>query len=200
MTVLVLDPRWPDMIPLNIAARIEGPVEFTSEVPISVRWALADVGHGPGPGWLLTTDPREGDVVKRAATEDVLTVPSLRDPVLRAVQTMRVARERGEWERSMTHESLVPYLEEETRELVDAIRAGESAELKGELGDVLLQVLFHSEIARERGEFDFTDVAGAFVEKMRSRAPYLFDGSTGIVGEAEQHRAWAEGKRREAGL
>ncbi|WP_291314165.1 MazG nucleotide pyrophosphohydrolase domain-containing protein [Corynebacterium sp. UBA2622] len=197
MTVLVLDPRWPDMIPLGTAARIQGPVEFTSEVPISVRWALADVPAGPGPGWLLTTDPRDPDVVKRAGREDVLTVPSLADPVLQAVETMRAARARGEWERSMTHESLVPYLEEETRELVEAIRTGESGELKSELGDVLLQVLFHSEIARERGDFDFADVAGAFVEKMRSRAPYLFDGSAGTVGEEEQKRAWAEGKRRE---
>ena len=70
--------------------------------------------------------------------------------------------------------------------------------MKHELADVLLQVLFHAEIADERGAFDFGDVAAAFVAKMRSRAPYLFDGSTGLVDQATQDRLWAEGKAREA--
>ncbi|QPK82789.1 nucleoside triphosphate hydrolase [Corynebacterium qintianiae] len=191
MTVLVLDPRWPDMIPLNI--RIRGRVEFTSEVPVSVRWALDstdDTGN-----WLLTTDPTDPLVRNRiAAGEELIEVPSRRDPVLAATQTMSVARRRGEWERAMTHESLLPYLAEEAREFADAVRGGDTHELRKELSDVLLQVLFHSEIA---SDFDFADVAQAFVDKMRSRAPYLFDGSTGLVALEEQDRLWAEGKARE---
>lgn len=198
MTILVLDPRWPDMIPLGVASRITGPVEYTSEVPVSVRWALADVPAGEAGGWLVTTDACDPGVVKRAESEELIAVPSLADPVLEAVETMRRARERGEWERAMTHESLLPYLEEESREFAEAVRGGGEAELKKELSDVLLQVLFHAELARERGAFDFADVAGAFVEKMKSRAPYLFDGSAGLVTVEEQERLWAEGKSREA--
>ncbi|WJY68528.1 MazG nucleotide pyrophosphohydrolase domain-containing protein [Corynebacterium auris] len=198
MTILVLDPRWPDMIPLGVVSRIRGPVEYTSEVPVSVRWALADVAAGESGGWLVTTDARDPDVVKRARGEELVAVPSLEDPVAEAVGTMRRARERGEWERAMTHESLLSYLEEEAREFAAAVRGGDDAEIRKELSDVFLQVLFHSELARERGAFDFTDVAAAFVDKMKSRAPYLFDGSAGLVGLEEQERLWAEGKRREA--
>ncbi|MDY5785389.1 MazG nucleotide pyrophosphohydrolase domain-containing protein [Corynebacterium sp.] len=199
MTILVLDPRWPDMIPLGIASRIRGPVEFTAEVPVSVRWALADTAPESGPGWLVTTDPQSPEVRSRAADEEVLTVPSLSDPVHQAVETMRRARARGEWERAMTHESLLPYLEEEAGEFAEAVRKGlGDKEMRAELSDVLLQVLFHAELARERGAFDFADVAQAFTDKMKSRAPYLFDGSAGIVGVEEQERLWAEGKRREA--
>ncbi|SDR81867.1 MazG nucleotide pyrophosphohydrolase domain-containing protein [Corynebacterium timonense] len=197
MTILVLDPRWPDMIPLGVASRITGPVEYTSEVPVSVRWALADVTPGGAGGWLVTTDAGDPDVVKRAESEDTIVVPSLADPLAQAEETMRRARERGEWERSMTHESLLAYLEEEAREFAAAVRGGDDAQMRAELSDVFLQVLFHAELARERGAFDLADVAAAFVDKMKSRAPYLFDGSTGLVGLEEQDRLWAEGKRRE---
>ena len=70
-------------------------------------------------------------------------------------------------------------------------------ELLKELGDVLLQVLFHAEIAARRGAWDFTDVAASFVAKMRSRSPYLFDGTEGVIDTEEQERLWAEGKARE---
>ncbi len=193
MTVLVLDPRWPDMIPIGV--RIRGTVAFTSEVPVSVRWAIENTADGES--WLLTTDPSDAEAAARiAGGEEVIEVASLSDPVLAATRTMRVARRRGEWESSMTHESLLPFLEEEAGEFAEAVRRGDGAELKKELSDLFLQVLFHSEIA---AGFDFPDVAQAFVDKMRSRAPYLFDGSTGVVGIEEQDRLWAEGKARERG-
>ncbi|AWB84452.1 MazG nucleotide pyrophosphohydrolase domain-containing protein [Corynebacterium liangguodongii] len=194
MTVLVLDPRWPDMIPLDVVGKIRGKVEYTSEVPVRVRWALE---AGPGEGeWLVTTDEGDGDVVKRVrAGEDVIVASSLADPMFQAAETMRRARARGEWERAMTHESLLPYLTEEAGEFAEAVRSGAgSRELKRELSDVFLQVLFHAEIATD---FDLADVAAAFVDKMRSRAPYLFDGTTGLVAKDEQDRLWAEGKARE---
>ena len=114
---------------------------------------------------------------------------------------MAKAVRQGQWEAGQSHASLLPYLREETEEFAEAVRAGASdAQLLAELGDVLLQILFHAEIASRRGAFTFDDVAGAFVAKMRSRAPYLFDGTTGLVDEDEQDRMWAQGKRSEREL
>ena len=195
---MVLDARWPQMVPVDVAQRLVGPLEFTAEVPISVRWSL-NPASTVGTPWLVTTDPDDPQVRERAAAGDeILTVPSLQDPVAEAVRVMGQARRRGEWERTMSHEKLVPYLREETAELAEAIESEASDEaLKTELSDVLLQVLFHAEIAAEREAFDFADVAAAFVEKMRVRAPYFFDGSTGLVDVETQERLWAEGKARE---
>ena len=194
-TVLLLDARWPDMIPLHLAGQIRGRVEFSPEVPVSVRRAL-DVADGDG-HWIITTDP---NFAERVLDDDhvLVKVPSLDDPVAEAVRTMHEARRRGEWEQEMTHESLLPYLEEEAEEVAEAIRTNApDSELQKELSDLLLQVLFHAEIADERGAFGFGDVAGAFVAKMRVRAPYLFDGSDGLVDKATQDRLWAEGKASE---
>ncbi|MGH7652051.1 MAG: nucleoside triphosphate pyrophosphohydrolase [Gemmatimonadaceae bacterium] len=87
---------------------------------------------------------------------------------------MRDLRKRCEWDAAQTHESLRPYLIEEANELDDAIRLGESSAMREELGDVLLQVLFHSVLAEERGEFDFAEVAEALITKMRGRHPHLY--------------------------
>lgn len=204
MSVLVLDPRWPDMVPIDVAIRVEGPIAFTDEVPVSARWNFGDLVRGEdstGRGWLVTTDPSDPSVQTRIdAGEPVITVPSLNDPLHHAQRVMHDARTRGEWEMTQTHQSLLFYLEQESAELAEAVRNGHSdEELKKELSDLLLQVLFHAEIADQRGAFTFADVAQAFVDKMKNRAPYLFDGSTGIVSEEEQDRLWSEGKRRERG-
>ena len=79
--------------------------------------------------------------------------------------------------------SLRPYLNEEAHELDEAIRAGNDAEMKSELGDVLLQVLFHAIIAEERGAFDIRDVAGSLVHKMVKRHPWLY-------GDAPAREGW----------
>jgi nucleoside triphosphate diphosphatase len=89
---------------------------------------------------------------------------------------MQDLRRRCEWDAVQTHESLRPYLIEEAHEVDDAIRAGDDAQLKAELGDLLLQVLFHSVVAEERGAFDFSDVAEGFLTKMKSRHPHLYEG------------------------
>lgn len=202
MSVLVLDPRWPDMIPLHAAVEVLGPVSYTDEVPVSVRWNFGDLVSAEDPtgeGTLVTTDASDPAVVERTGRgERVIKAASVEDPVHRAQQIMHAARTRGEWERGQTHESLLTYLEQESQELAEAIGSGHNdAELKKELSDLLLQVLFHAEIASERGAFTFPDVAEAFVEKMKSRAPYLFDGSTGTVKKDVQDRLWEEGKRKE---
>ncbi len=87
---------------------------------------------------------------------------------------MRDLRARCDWDAAQTHESLRPYLIEEAYEVDDAIRAGAGPELREELGDLLLQVLFHAVIAEERGEFDMYGVADALITKMRARHPHLY--------------------------
>ena len=200
MTILVLDPRWPDMIPLAAATDLAGPVAYTDEVPVSVRWNLGDITTTESAtGTLVTTDPEDPEVRKRSvAGEKVIQAPSLTDPLFQAQRVMTTARTRGEWEMGQTHETLLTFLEQESAEFAEAVRTGGSDdELKKELSDLLLQVLFHAEIASRRGAFAFPDVAQAFVDKMRNRAPYLFDGSTGTVAKDEQDRLWVEGKKRE---
>ena len=98
--------------------------------------------------------------------------PTLED----ALALMRDLRARCEWDREQTHESLRPYLIEEAHELDEALRDGSSRQMREELGDVLLQVLFHSVIAEERGEFDAGDVAGSLIAKMKRRHPHLYEG------------------------
>lgn len=97
-----------------------------------------------------------------------------------ALRIMRDLRTRDAWDRAQTHESLRPYLNEEAHELDDALRDGDDAAMLGELGDVLLQVLFHAIIAEERGAFDVGHVAGSLVTKMEKRHPWLY--GTGEAG------------------
>jgi MazG family protein len=96
--------------------------------------------------------------------------PTLED----TLALMRDLRSRCEWDAAQTHESLRPYLVEEAYEVDDAIRAGAGAPLREELGDLLLQVLFHAVIAEERGEFDMHGVARALITKMKARHPHLY--------------------------
>lgn len=87
---------------------------------------------------------------------------------------MRDLRKRCEWDAAQTHESLRPYLIEEANELDDAIRIGNDNLMREELGDVLLQVLFHSVLAEERGVFSLSDVAEGLITKMKGRHPHLY--------------------------
>jgi MazG family protein len=105
-----------------------------------------------------------------------------------ALELMRDLRARCEWDRAQTHESLRPYLIEEAHELDDALRAGDARQMREELGDVLLQVLFHSVISEEKGEFDAGDVAAALIEKMKRRHPHLYGGG--------ERRSWEAMKAR----
>jgi nucleoside triphosphate diphosphatase len=96
--------------------------------------------------------------------------PTLEDTLL----LMRDLRARCEWDAAQTHESLRPYLIEEAYEVDDAIRSGDDAKLREELGDLLLQILFHSVLAEERGAFTTEGVAEAFITKMKARHPHLY--------------------------
>ena len=105
-----------------------------------------------------------------------------------ALALMRDLRRRCEWDAAQTHESLRPYLIEESHEVDEALSIGDDALLREELGDLLLQVLFHSVIAEERGAFDLHDVAGSLVTKMKGRHPHLY-------GDGEK-RSWEGMKAR----
>jgi ATP diphosphatase len=96
---------------------------------------------------------------------------------------MRDLRVRCDWDAAQTHDSLRPYLIEESHEVDDALRRGDDRALREELGDLLLQILFHSVLAEERGAFDMHDVAHGLVTKMRSRHPHLYEGAEKIPWE-----------------
>ncbi|MBA4022998.1 MAG: hydrolase [Gordonia sp.] len=99
--------------------------------------------------------------------------------LLAAVELMDRLRRDGPWERDQTHESLRRYLVEETYELLDAIDSGDRDHLLEELGDILLQVLFHARIAADRADepFDIDDVAQAFTTKISARTQGVLSGS-----------------------
>jgi MazG family protein len=129
-----------------------------------------------------------------------------------AVRTMLALREQCPWDRSQTHQSLVKNLVEETYELVEAIAHlpadgaldfGALAEVEDELGDVLLQVLFHCVIARQAGAFDLDDVAENLRQKLVRRHPHVFHPET--LGDVKASTAeevkdnWDRIKREERG-
>lgn len=101
---------------------------------------------------------------------------------------MRDLRARCEWDAAQTHESLRPYLIEEAHELDDALRDADPVQVREELGDVLLQVLFHSVVAEERGAFDIGDVAGGLIAKMHARHPHLYGDGERVAWEALKAR------------
>src|SRR5262245_10118582 len=100
------------------------------------------------------------------------------------------------WDREQTHESLRPYLVEEAYEVLEAIDRGDVAALRDELGDVLLQVLFHAEIAAEDGRFRLADVAGAIADKLERRHPHVF-GDVQVRDADEVVRNWRRIKAEE---
>lgn len=95
------------------------------------------------------------------------------------------------WDKEQNHRSLAPYAIEEAHELAEAIESGDEAELVSELGDVLLQVALHSEIARQEGRFDIYDVIATLNEKMVRRHPHVFS-DTEVSGIDD---VWANWKK-----
>lgn len=100
------------------------------------------------------------------------------------------------WDREQTHRSLAPHLIEESYELLDAIEGGADAPLRDELGDLLLQVLLHAEIARERGAFGLEEVAAALSAKLIARHPHVF-GDAAVGGAEAVKENWEKLKLRE---
>jgi MazG family protein len=107
------------------------------------------------------------------------------------------------WDREQTFASIAPYTIEEAYEVADAIEREDLAHLKDELGDLLFQVVFHAQIARERGAFDFEAAAGAICDKLKRRHPHVFAGqgrpAEGRPSAAEQSVLWENIKAEERG-
>ena len=95
--------------------------------------------------------------------------------LLELVEVMARLRRECAWKAGQTHQSLARYLLEETYETLEAIEAGDDDHLREELGDLLLQILFHAVIAEEQGRYDIDDVAADLVVKLRRRNPHVFD-------------------------
>lgn len=101
------------------------------------------------------------------------------------------------WDREQTHASLAPYLLEEAHEVLDAISRGDPLALREELGDLLLQVIFHAQMAKEAGDFDAGNIVDGLVRKLISRHPHVFGGAA-LDTPGEVLTQWHEIKRREA--
>ena len=100
------------------------------------------------------------------------------------------------WDAQQTFATIAPYTVEEAYEVADAIERGDLADLKEELGDLLLQVVFHARIAEEAGDFSFDDVAGAIGDKLVRRHPHVFEGVR-YETSAAQTAAWEAAKAAE---
>lgn len=112
---------------------------------------------------------------------------------LRAIMARLRDPEHGcEWDRAQTFETIAPYTLEEAYEVADAITRGDPDDIRDELGDLLLQVVFHSRIAEESGLFDLDQVADAISDKMQRRHPHIF-------GDAEATPGWEAVKAAERG-
>lgn len=102
------------------------------------------------------------------------------------------------WDRAQTNQSLVPHTLEEAYEVADAVAQGQGYKICEELGDLLLQIVFHSQIAAEHGLFDFGDVVLSITEKLVRRHPHVFADKKASTPD-EVSRLWTEAKRLEAG-
>jgi XTP/dITP diphosphohydrolase len=207
-TVVLVDPRLGPVLPAAALAAIRAAdaVYLGTDLPETFVAALgvdpAPVGAIDGAVVLIVADRAEPAAAELLAGEAALieTAPPTGVEVLGAVTVMDRLRSPGgcPWDAEQTHESLLQYLVEETWELVEAIEDADRPALREELGDVLLQVLFHARLAAEYAEDPFTidEVAADLVGKLVHRHPHVFV----EPGDAEvsdlEHR-WEVQKRLE---
>jgi len=115
------------------------------------------------------------------------------DRLLLIMAQLRDPQDGCEWDCAQDFASIAPYTIEEAYEVADAIERADMADLRGELGDLLLQVVFHARMAEEAGHFDFDAVAASICEKMERRHPHIF----GDEDQADQAQRWEELKAAE---
>lgn len=100
------------------------------------------------------------------------------------------------WDKEQTHKSLVPYLREESEELIEAIEKNDYRHIQEELGDLLIQVMFHSKIASKRAKFDVEDVIDGLIKKLKRRHPHVF-GAVKVGSAKEIIANWRKIKKME---
>lgn len=118
--------------------------------------------------------------------------------LLSIMDRLRDPKNGCEWDRAQNFSTIAPYTVEEAYEVADAIDRQDMDDLRGELGDLLFQVVFHSQMAREAGHFDFNDVATAISDKMEARHPHIF-GDAGGSMEETRWEALKEDERQAKG-
>lgn len=203
MTVVLVDPRRPSLIPVDAIDLLAGDVQYTEEMPIKVPWSLPAARpayDGDDAPVLLSSDPDHPAVKARLAAGDkVISAPESApgERLVDAVAIMDKLRISGPWESEQTHDSLRRYLLEETYEVFDAVHSGDADALREELGDVLLQVLFHARIAEDapQNPFGIDDVADSLVRKLGNRVPAVLAGEP--ISLEEQLAQWEERKALE---
>ena len=203
MTVILVDPRRPAVVPIEAVELLRGDVQYTEEMPIRVPWSLPAARPaliGSAAPVLLSSNPEHTEVRARlAAGERLIAAPAPRpgERLVDAVEIMDRLRSSGPWESEQTHDSLRRYLLEETYELFDAVHGGNADELRDELGDVLLQVLFHARIAEEAPvhAFGIDDVADALMRKLGNRVPAVLAGES--ITLEDQLAQWEQRKALE---
>ncbi|MBX3118910.1 MAG: nucleoside triphosphate pyrophosphohydrolase [Fimbriimonadaceae bacterium] len=200
VTIVGVGPAGPESCPPQAIQQLKGANMRIHAMPWhdSFRW-LADMGlpcqaigpEGAPEGSVLVIpalleESSQNERAKRAEALD------------RLVQTMdRLLGPGGcPWDQEQTHESLKKYLLEEAYEVLDAIDSGDRDKLKEELGDLLLQPIFHAQMERRDGHFDIADVANGITEKLIRRHPHVF-GDTSVNDADEVLRNWDRIKQKE---
>lgn len=203
--VVVLSHRLGPVLPAAVVRLLQDGAAPHADTDVPAELAqqcgahpVGDAGHG----LLLTMDLGTGAAARWVASgATVLVTP---EPVgaalLDAVAVMDRLRSPGgcPWDAEQTHRSLMTYLIEETYELYQALEDGDTGALREELGDVLLQVLFHARVAQETSKgFDIDAVATELVTKLVGRHPHVFAGSEEVRTAADQEIRWEQLKRTE---
>jgi len=203
MIVVLFDPRRPSLVPVEAIEHLTGEVQYTEEMPVAVPWSLPaarPVHAGEDAPVLLSSDPGHPAVTARlAAGARLISAPETPrgERLVDAVAMMDKLRTAGPWESEQTHDSLRKFLLEETYELLDAVQRGNADQLREELGDVLLQVLFHARIAEDAPQLPFTidDVATTLMRKLGNRVPGVLAGQP--ISLEDQLSQWEERKAAE---
>ena len=207
--VVTLSHRLGAVFPAAAVRLLRDGAALHADTDVPVELAQLCGAHPAGDavqGLLLTLDPSTGAAARWVATgATVLATPEPAGAaLLDAVAVMDRLRSPGgcPWDAEQTHRSLMPYLIEEAYELYQALEDGDTGALREELGDVLLQVLFHARVAQETqessdGGFDIDAVATGLVTKLVTRHPHVFAGSAEVRTAAEQQIRWEQLKRTE---
>jgi tetrapyrrole methylase family protein/MazG family protein len=204
--LIELNPRWPAIVTGVYNPRVAGNLKLALQRVYPPDHAVRLVRH-PGLADASVTELSLVELDRVSIELDHLThvvippvvgyVPNGSAHGLRAIVARLRAPEIGcPWDLEQTHRSLIPYAIEEAYEVVDAIEADDTAELADELGDLLLQVALHAEIADQQSEFEWNDVVRTLSEKLVRRHPHVF-GSVSVSGAADVVRNWDQLKAAE---
>jgi XTP/dITP diphosphohydrolase len=214
MKVLVLSPRVPPGLmsaaawdAVRSASRVVAAEENPQTEAIREAGVAVDIGAAsphddvlwiPAPGDVTWARDWAADLLEGDAPGQLEVITGSYDPqgarLLDLVEVMDRLRRECAWTREQTHESLARYLVEETEETLDALRSGDHDHLREELGDILMQVVFHAAVA---DAWDIDDVAGGITEKLIRRNPHVFgDAEASTVEEIAQQWERIKGEEK----